>query len=422
MLLVNNRSNKSSARTPRGSVSVGGQRIAKAVISFSVNNNRYRQSDTFEVEFSLTRLEAEGIGLDWWLENDQIPIEVFAGFPSNPNEMDSLQSLIFGYVDDVSSDIGTNTLRITGRDLTSLLIDTRGEFGELNKSSSQMVEDIAAKHGLDAVVTATDTPVQTIQNADPTFISDQNSQWDVIGKLADIDGFDVYIKGKTLYYQPANPSGTYNVAYVKGDSFNGIQSGNFTSVRIHHRKPLTGTTKVQVLSWDKGKAATIVAVASATVTGGGSAATSKISSSHAGPGTRSVKANAANETVYTITRPGLSMGDAQALADNILKNAILHERELEIELPGDTELDCHTMMLVLSGTQSAADQSYFIDSVERSMGQSEGFKMRVKCKNHSPLETPTTTQPKETVGGGDADERDDTPPDASGTETGRSDP
>ena len=58
-------------------------------------------------------------------------------------------------------------------------------------------------------------------------------------------------------------------------------------------------------------------------------------------------------------------------------------------MPGELTLSPRSM-LTLSGTGTAFDQSYFIDTIERVLNFETGFTQHIRAKNSSPRNQSTT--------------------------------
>jgi hypothetical protein len=66
-----------------------------------------------------------------------------------------------------------------------------------------------------------------------------------------------------------------------------------------------------------------------------------------------------------------------------------HERVLQATMPGELTLSPRSL-LTLTGTGTAFDQTYFVDTIERSINFESGFIQHIRAKNSSPR-TQTTT-------------------------------
>ena len=86
---------------------------------------------------------------------------------------------------------------------------------------------------------------------------------------------------------------------------------------------------------------------------------------------------------YIIERANLSHEQALALAQAKLKEATLHEREIDATMPGELTITAQSMVR-LTGHGTTWDQDYYVSEVERKLSRDGGFTQTVKAKNESP--------------------------------------
>jgi phage protein D len=96
--------------------------------------------------------------------------------------------------------------------------------------------------------------------------------------------------------------------------------------------------------------------------------------------------HAAPAQTYSFVRPNLTKEAAQKRANEKLRELSAHEMRISAELPGDSLLTMRALV-ELSGTGTAFDQTYYPDSIVRSMSVRDGYTMRLTAKNHSPEST-----------------------------------
>src|SRR6218665_3852459 len=194
---INDISLTGSVRYPRGIVKIGGQ-IITGWRSLEVANNAYRSADTFRIVFVSSMLPAQR-NMQWFASQRSMEIEVFTGFPKDPqyySEKD-LDRLILGRVDELTPDFPMGTLELSGRDNTALFIDTKTSEHFANKTASQIAQTLAERHGLNAVVTPTTRMSGSFYNSDFVDTTQQQSEWDLLSYLANVEGFDLYVSGNT---------------------------------------------------------------------------------------------------------------------------------------------------------------------------------------------------------------------------------
>jgi hypothetical protein len=79
----------------------------------------------------------------------------------------------------------------------------------------------------------------------------------------------------------------------------------------------------------------------------------------------------------------LSQEEAIRYAQNWYQQLIAHEMKFDnLRMPGDNDVDT-TSIIAVSGTGTAFDQSYFPDSIHRSLSFENGYEMTIAAKNHT---------------------------------------
>ena len=357
----------SEARQPRMLVRVNGLMVP--ALTWQVDNNSYYAADTFRATFPISTLPA-GLGTDWWFSQSQMEVEILIGFPANPDapQAGELMSLIYGRADEVALELNDTCIEILGRDLTSVLIDTKTSQKFANLTASQVATKLAGLHGLTPVVTATTKLVGKFYDKDHVRLQDQRSEWDLISFLAREEGFLVYIAGKQLHFEPA-PNETQN-PYVFRWSGTVPLEANATHVKVSRNLTLAKDIKVTVRSWNAKQKKNFTATAQAVHTR--NKVTRKLPIA--------VSGDAQQYSVNTL--PGLTQEQVQARANQLLKEISLHEMRLEVDGPADNILT-RTDVIQLQGTGTMADQVYYPDSITRSFSADEGYSWRIEAKNHA---------------------------------------
>lgn len=344
-------------RQPRGLVKVNG-RAMPSWVSWSWDGNPLYQADTFSVFLSLSGMS--GRDAAWWAAQNDLEVELFAGFPADASSYDEsdLESLFIGVADDLAIDWNTQALTLTGRDLTAGFLDNKTSEKFPNKTSSQIAETLAGRRGLTPVVTATKTKVGAFYKTDHVRLEDDRTEWDLLTWLAREEGFVVFVQGRELHFGPAPTKATYQVSYVAGDTAR-TPSGNFVRLTTSHGLTVAKDITVTVRSWN-----------------------SKQKRAFTRKATRSKGAGAkAQNYVYTI--PGLLPEQAQQRANQLLAELSKHEMKLRLDGPADNSLKKSDLIQV-QGTGTAFDQTYFPDSVHREIDRDGGYVWSVSAKNHSP--------------------------------------
>ena len=354
-------------RTPRGLVRINGQAV-DGWVDWEVEENRFREADTFRVTFALSKLVAPSTAA-WFLSQLTLGVEISAGFPRDPENYGygDLQSLIIGNVDQVDFDPVGRTLELTGRDLTSLLIDAKTAEKWQNQTASEVATILALRHGLTPVVTATTETLGRFYQIDHVSTTATQTEWDFLCWIAQQTQFVVYVKGKELHFEPQPDPSTapaYPVTWTEADA---TQPFSSNTKRLSFQRTLTvgKTISVTVRSWNAKQRKGF---------------TASYPTTH-GTAIRPGSAKApAQEYSYVIAN--LTQDQAQKRAKAIYNEIIQNEMRMSADLPGDNELSSGHVIPV-TGTGTPFDQTYFPDSITRSMSFGGGYRMDARARNHA---------------------------------------
>jgi phage protein D len=77
------------------------------------------------------------------------------------------------------------------------------------------------------------------------------------------------------------------------------------------------------------------------------------------------------------------------LANSLLAELSKHERVIEVDMPGELTLTPRNMVQI-EGTGTSFDQTYYIQTITRSLSFDDGFQQSMRLKNSSPR---TQTEP-----------------------------
>ncbi|QEL14793.1 phage late control D family protein [Limnoglobus roseus] len=345
-------------RRPRPVVMLNGTRLpAKAVISLDVTNNSHFTADTYRVELAVGGLPL-AFGPSYWADsqNDQVSIGVSLGG-------ETPAALIVGQVDDVEWDVTGRRITLSGRDLSAALIDNKTAEKFQNQTASEIAQALALRNGLDSSVQATETLAGTYYEIDHAISTHEETEWDLLVYLAEREGFDVWVSGTTLYFQPS--PATSNPPYVMlwSEPGDGSFASNASSLHVSRSQTLSRDVIVTVRSWNQKQQRAF------TVT----AKRSQAKKSQRRGGTAQT---------YSFIRPNLTHDQAQQFAEAKAEEITRHERILSASLPGDNAMTTRAT-LRLVGTGTDWDQLYYPDSVTRRLSMQDGYRMDVRAKNHS---------------------------------------
>jgi phage protein D len=335
--------NASVVRSPYQRVLVNGRAMVGAIESEVISNNYYA-ADRFSILVALG--PDPWANAPFWAAETDIRVEVQFSLDGGA----SFTSLVQGAVDHIVLD---------GRDLAASLIEARTQETFANRTSSEIATILAGRHGLTSRVVATTTPVgRYYQSERDTLTLNQFSpttEWDLLVLLARQEGYDIFVHGDTLYFQPS--SGQTDIALS-------LRPSDVIDLKLERSLGLARDIQVIVKSWNTrlNAACTQQAKASARKSGG---------------------AMAGQAQSYVYIQPNLTPSDALKLAQQRLAELMRHERTVEIIMPGELALTPRSM-IALEGTGTDFDQVYFVDVIERKLRFDRGMTQRLRAKNTSP--------------------------------------
>ncbi len=325
-----------SVRSPSLAVFVNGV-LVPGILDVEIDSNSYQSADRYRFRASLT---ASGYGT--WAAN-QIQIEVRLGLDG------AWASMILGPADRIVIDPAQDEVMVEGRDLTASLIAARTQESFENQTSSGIATILALRHGLVPVVTATTALVgRNFQNEHVRSTLDQHArsttEWDLLVRLAELEGFDVWVSGQALNFAPLT---------VDAEPLF-ITPQDCVSMRLERALALTGGLSVSVKSWDCRGTQTVTQTAS----------------------TSGYEGNSAG---YIVVRPNMAADAAQGLANRIVSLMAQQGRRISIEMPGDL-MTSPRAGLAVAGTGTDFDGLYMITSVERRLSFQHGFSQTLEAR------------------------------------------
>jgi phage protein D len=325
-----------NVRSPALAVFINGSLVG-GVLDVEIASNAYQSANRYRVRASLT---ASGYAI--W-SSDPMQIEIRLGLDG------AWTSMILGSVDRVAVDPALNEVLAEGRDLTAGLIEARTQESFENQTSSDIATILAARHGLVPVVTPTSALVgRNFQNDHVRSTLDQHArsttEWDLLVRLAELESFDVWVDGETLYFAPLAPDPEPLL----------LTPQDCISMRLERSTALTGGLSVSVKSWDCRGNQTISQTASTSDFGDGAAG-------------------------YVVVRPNMTADVAQGLANRIVTLMAQQGRVVTIEMPGDLTTAPRDS-LAIADTGTDFDDIYMITSVERQMSFEHGFSQTIEAR------------------------------------------
>ncbi|RQZ24054.1 hypothetical protein DIE14_23140 [Burkholderia sp. Bp9017] len=364
----------SNASSIRGLVKVNDEPI-QGWIDFEVESNTYASSDSFRVRFAANALPADR-SVAWFSQQQDMYVELFAGVPADPTNWTTteLPSWIYGQVDNINHDPVSGIVEVSGRDLARMLIDAKTTEKFQNKTSSQIASLLAARHGLTPQVTKTSTLVGKYYAIDHDAMNNARTEWDLLCYLARIEQFVVYVRGKTLYYQPRpDPTKTtpYRITFTPPDAHNGSPTCNVEGLKFSRTLTVSRGVYVHVRSFND--------VDQRVYTATYPTSASKRSTAPGSVG------NSSDAQTYFYSVPNLTQQQCVRMAQAKYQDIVRHEMRAEFEVPaaGNDDLDT-TSIIEISGTGTAYDQLYYPESITRELSFPDGYRMTVHAKNHAP--------------------------------------
>ena len=308
------------------------------IIEAEVQSTSFFSADRFSL-----RAAVSASGLDAW---SGVPLLVEIQISVDGDQV----SLISGNADRVAIDPIRREINLAGRDFASLFVGTQIDLSFENQTSSEIATYLAEQQGLQALVTQTDTLIgRYYQNGRTRTALTQHARattsWDLLCWLAQLEGFDVWVAGQTLYFQPVVPTQPSLT----------IAPSDCISMGLNRALDIAGGVTINVKSWDcVSQTAVLQSASSAIVAGAG--------------------------LIRTVVRPNLSSADAQALASQLLDQTTQHERQVIFEIPGDL-VTVPRMIILLTSTGTDFDGLYTVCSVERRLSFAGGFVQSVEARS-----------------------------------------
>ena len=345
-------------RSPRIRIFANGA-ILQGVISAEIFANNHYAADRFSATIALDA--SPWVSAASWAAQPDILLNIQFSLDGGA----SFKSLISGAVDSISIDPVMGEIRLDGRDLTAPLIETRTQETFSNRTASEVATILADRHNLVPVVTNTSSPIGRYYENEHDRItlglfSRATTEWDLLVFLAQQEGFDVFVSGSELHFQPAN---------LTPDIIQPVHVQDLIHLRLDRSLTLARDIEVTVKSWNSRNQSAFTQTARA--------ARRKGSGAHPSHGDSSPPQR------YVFVRPNLSEDDALKLAQQKLAELTRHERVIQATMPGELILSPRSI-LTLTGTGTAFDQTYFIDTIERRIDFNSGFTQHIRAKNSSP--------------------------------------
>lgn len=337
-------------RHPRCVIAVGGAQISP--IECEVKQSQHQSADTFDARLALD--DPSGLDEMFWSDTAKIDVTISA---TNDLATSGFTQMFTGSVDKVDIDLDERTVHICGRDKTAKMVDAKTNEKWLNKQPQDIIQDLAGRSGLGVQFSGTSSDRAGLKYKDDyNRISELDSHWNVIVRLAKQLGCIAFVKGDTLNIQPWDSSqgGSFTIFYQRPTPASHAE-GSVVKLNLCRDLNLAKKVKINHKSWQHKQ---------------GQGIESEFESDGAGSDTLE----------YSFKGANLTKQQQDAIARSRVDEITSHERTISIDAPGDVTID-PSMMLVLTGTGTAFDQPYVISDIEHRWGWGEGYRMSVRVRN-----------------------------------------
>jgi hypothetical protein len=330
-----------------------------------------------------------------------VTIDVYVGRPNSPTRWNSadLTQVFSGYLDLVDWEFDTDTVTITGRDASSLLMDSRtlSNFGNL--TPDQIATQFAKDVGLTPLVTHVKTLAGSFYQQDTIHMGYVPRQkWDILLYLARSVGFDVFVTPqRQLYFGPPpqpttpplvfswlDPAAPFGTALMRCKITHSPRRNRTFKVLVKSYHPkttqiITGTSIVLGIPIPTETTKTLPA---GTYRGQGPAGSLVFNE---------LTAALEGKPVYQFHVAGLTPDQAQKRAEAIAQNIARHELIADIAVEGNAAITPQTVLSFRGLGHGFDTQAFYPQRVRHIFqvpqgrgGQNEGWITEVTALNLPP--------------------------------------
>ncbi len=339
-----------------------------AVMDAEITQTGYYGASRFSATLAAYGDAAHGPA--FWAGSDTYDVELQGGFlPAGAAEgAVPWQPVFMGQADEeLEVNLDRGVVHLQGRDYSGKLIDAKTAETFSNQTLAQIATTLAGRVGLQANATSTSQLAAQFYEIDHArtahdIFSRSSSYWELITYMAQHQGYDVWVDGRTLNVQPKDAGATAAPALtVQGGApvlAGSADYGRAATVRdltLRRRPALAKDVQVSVKSWG-GKRKAMV-------------------SAKDGP-------SSATQTVVR-TFPNLTQAQCAAVARSIRAELGRHERSVSFGMPGEFTLRPRAAVAV-QGTGTAFDTVFFISEIERHFSLGTGLWQTVRARNLPP--------------------------------------
>lgn len=348
-----------SLRRPRARVFINGS-ACQSCSAVEVVSASGPQAGSFRVSCSLVET-SNMLGQDW-VDAAEINVAIDFGFVYQGGSEDDVgwTRMITGVVDRLAVDPVMGSVHLDGRDYAARLLDLNVQDSYLNKTSSEIVSLLADQCGISCKTEQTDTLIgqyYQLEHSRNLFLSSSRhaNAWDLVSELAQLESYDFWLNGTTLYFLPATASrsSVWDVQVGRPGTGNAFAALTINTLVMERSPTLPSSLQVRVLSWNSRQKQSISA---------------------------SYPEGIQGSTQVNIVRPNLLPDDARVLARTTYTQLARQGRMIRGSMPGDVLLAPRDSIR-LSGTGTGWDQVYLVDRIEREMSFQGGFRQSFVCRS-----------------------------------------
>ncbi|WGS53587.1 hypothetical protein LFL96_21250 [Paraburkholderia sp. D15] len=333
--------------SPRAILKVGSTVIDWT--SWEAEHNSIYEAGTFRVE-----VPAVFGDWPWWTQQTEIIVDVYVGFPKDPENYSSqdLTLLQTFRIDEIRINAATQGISLVGRDLTSLLTDQKIDVKFPNQTAAQIATTIAKQVGLTPNVQSTKDLIGHFFTLDHVSLHREKTMWTLLTYLAQHEGLQCFVLGRTLYFGAfgsALSSEPYLIQYDPPTADRPYPMSNALDIDFAHDLTLAQDVSVRVRSYHGEKNAAYTSIATASRTA------------------KRIERDAQlAQTLqrYDFTFAGLTQAQCDAKAQQLLAQISQHEFKMSAKLPGDTLIYPWTPVVV-QGTNTPFDTTYAAARIKR---------------------------------------------------------
>lgn len=366
--MINNIPTIGTADASRSILVLGGTELD--FIDWEIEQNGVMDAGTFRATISAP--------MGWWpfwSQQTESLIDVYAGTPKDPLNytVDDLTQIMTARCDSIELDPETNRVTVSGRDMTSLLIEQKISEKWVNSTSSQIVKHIADLWGFDSIITKTTGLVGKYSAPDYVLLAKSDTYWNILTYLAQQEKMQCFVLGRTLHFGNFGAKSSNDPYLIQFDGSNNIPIANASRLRFSRDMTLAQDISVTVKSYHGGMGAAFSGTATA------------IKSEK---NVERLASIAMSQHNYDFNIPGLTKPECEEKAKTILEELSKHELKMSATLPFDVIL-FPWVPIEVTGTNTPWDTIYSPQSISRRFSK-DRVSMTVTARAGAPLLLPVS--------------------------------